>query len=103
MKRTIWMMIVIVTAISGLHAMKIRRAAYLSGKIYPAASVFRIQAIAGKDTVEIPVRDGAFHCLLDPGIYRILIEAKKPGVSTRCFQVKMDPGTRLQLGPVWLE
>jgi hypothetical protein len=103
MKQTVWLFVIIVAAITGLHAMKLKQACFLSGRVFPAACLLRIDAIHDKDTLDVPVNDGAFRLYLSPGGYQILVKGRNPGGQQKIFWVKMGSGQQVQLGNIKLD
>lgn len=51
---------------------------YITGKVTPAESVTAVWAIKGKDSVKALLENGTFALSVQPGTYKVLIDAVDP-------------------------
>jgi hypothetical protein len=103
MKQALWVLIIIVAAISGLHARRLNQASIITGRVSPATAVNQILAIRGTDSVRTILKDGAFILQLKTGRYKIIINAIRPYKDVVKEGIFAEPGKNTDLGEINLE
>jgi hypothetical protein len=103
MRQALWVLIIIVAAISGLHARKLNQASIITGRVSPASAVNQVLAISGRDTSRTVLKDGAFILQLKTGRYRIIINALRPYKDVIKEGIIAEPGKNTDLGEINLE
>jgi hypothetical protein len=103
MKRSMWVMAVIVFAISGIHAMKRFQATSISGKVSPPEGVNMVWALGAKDTIKTTLKEGAFMLPIKAaGQYKVVVDAKDPFKDV-VKEVTVEAGKNTDLGEIKLE
>jgi hypothetical protein len=103
MKRTMWVMAVVVIAISGIHAMQRYQASSISGKVTPPEGVNLVWAMGAKDTVKTPLKDGAFMLPVKAaGQYKLVVDAKDP-FQDAVMEVAVEAGKNTDVGEIKLK
>jgi hypothetical protein len=71
MMKASWVLIIIITAISGLHARRLmKRTGVAKEKIPPSLAVKQIWGINGKDSTKQAIKDGVFILQLNSVPYK---------------------------------
>ncbi len=102
MKKTLATLIVIVIAVASLHAVRVMRQSTISGKISPADAVEVVIAINGTDSLKLKPSEGAFSFIVQPGAWKVWIDAKKPYKDTT-LDADVKEGETTQLGEIKLQ
>jgi hypothetical protein len=103
MRQALWVLIIIIAAISGLHARRLNQTSVITGRVSPAFAVQQILAIRARDTLRTILKDGAFILQLKTGRYIIIINAIKPYKDVIKEGVVAEPGKNTDLGEINLE
>lgn len=102
MKKTIATLIVIVIAVASLHAVRVMRQSSISGKISPADAAEVVIAINGTDSLKVKPSEGAFNFIVQPGAWKVWIDAKKP-YKDATLDADVKEGETTQLGEIKLQ
>lgn len=102
MKKTIATLIVIVIAVASLHAVRVMRQSSISGKISPSDAAEVIMAINGTDTLKVKPADGGFSFIVQPGAWKVWIDAKSPYKDT-LLDADVKEGQTTHLGEIKLQ
>ena len=102
MKKTLATLIVIVIAVASLHAVRVMRQSTISGKISPADAVEVVIAINGTDSLKLKPSEGAFSFIVQPGAWKVWIDANMPSKDTTLGAVGLE-GDPTELGALTLQ
>jgi hypothetical protein len=73
-------------------------------RVFPAGGADHVWAIQGKDSIRMLGNDGAYYITtLNPGHWRIWVNAKSPYHDTELDVMNMRPGMNKDLGEIRLE
>lgn len=75
----------------------------ITGKIKPADGTEAIWVISGKDSTKHAVVSGSFAIGVNPGIYKLVIDAKAPYQDVIMENLEVKPGMTLELGEIFLK
>ena len=103
MKKTLWFLIILIAAISGLHAMRLIQTGMITGRVSPPAYTVQVWAINGKDSIRTTLKDAVFVFQVKAGRYNIIAEAKAPYKNVVKNGVTIDKGNSIDLGEIKLE
>lgn len=103
MIKAFWVLIIIIAAITGLHARRLNQTSLVTGRVVPPTSVNEVWAIRGKDSMRAVPKDGAFVLQLQTGQYRIIIQAHPPYKNIVKEGVVAEEGKNTDLGEIKLE
>ncbi len=103
MKRTMWVVAIVIVAISGIHAMQRNQTSSISGKVTPAEAVNVVWAISAKDTIKTALKEGVFMLPVKAaGQYKVVVDAKDPFKDV-IKDVTVEAGKNTDLGEIKLE
>jgi hypothetical protein len=103
MKKTMWVVAIVVVAISGIHAMKRNQASSISGKVTPSEAVNMVWAMSAKDTIKTALKEGVFMLPVKAaGQYKVVVDAKDP-FKDAIRDVTVEAGKNTDLGEIKLE
>ena len=103
MKKTLATLIVIVIAVASLHAVRVMRQSTISGRISPTDAAEVVIAINGTDSLKIkPAEGGGFSFIVQPGPWKVWIDAKKP-YKDATLDADVKEGQTTQLGEIKLQ
>jgi hypothetical protein len=104
MKMNYLKLILVILAISGLHAIKMMRAPSVKGVVVPEDKIKTIWAIQGIDSTEIKNEDGSFNVKIKPGVWKIIINTKEPYQKTSVlYRIEATEGKNIDLGEINLQ
>jgi hypothetical protein len=100
--KTLWVLIIVIAVVTGLHAHKATQRSAISGKILPQGVGKTIWAIRGHDSLRLITNGGAFHIEAKPGNYTLVIDSKNPYENVFFENILVVDGKTTQLGEVKL-
>ncbi len=103
MKKTVWFLLILVAAISGLHAMRLIQTCIITGRVSPPAYVKQVWVISGKDSVRTTLKDGVFIFQVKPGRYMVVAEAIAPYKNEVKRGVVAESGNTIDVGEIKLD
>ena len=90
-------------AITSVHAVKIMQSGSLQGKVYPANGAENVWAVKGNDSIKIRSSEGDFYITLDPGRWKVVINARSPFRSMLFDTLVVKRGGIVDLGKINLQ
>lgn len=75
----------------------------ITGKIKPVDGADLVWLISGKDSVKHSIVTGNIAINVNPGIYKLIIDAKEPYQDVFMENVEVKPGMTLELGEIFLK
>lgn len=75
----------------------------ISGKVKPPDGTEAIWVVSGKDSSRVTVVTGSFSVNVNPGIYKLIIDAKSPYRDLYMENLEVKPGMTLDLGEIFLK
>jgi hypothetical protein len=104
MKNAIVQLSLVLLCISSVHAVKLLQTSSFHARIFPAGGAGKVWAIQGKDSIRMLGSDGGYYLsTLNPGHWRIWVEAKSPYHDANLDVLNMRPGMNKDLGEIRLE
>ena len=103
MIKAFWVLLIIIAAITGLHARRLIQTSVVTGRISPVTAVNQVWAIRGKDSLRTIPKDGAFILQLKSGQYKIVVVAFPPYKNAVKEDVVAEEGKNTDLGEIKLD
>jgi uncharacterized membrane protein len=75
----------------------------ITGKVKPPDGTEAIWVISGKDSSRVTMVTGSFSVDVNPGIYKLVIDAKSPYQDLYMENLEVKPGMTLDLGEIFLK
>jgi hypothetical protein len=75
----------------------------ITGKVKPPDGTEAIWLVSGKDSSRVSVVTGSFSVSVNPGIYKLVIDAKSPFQDLYMENLEVKPGMTLDLGEIFLK
>ena len=99
MRNAIVQLCLVVMGISSIHAVKLLQTSSFHVKMYPEQGAEKVWAIQGKDSIEMINVNGEYYLRsINPGHWRVWIDAKAPYRKASFDVTDMRPGTDRDLG-----
>jgi len=103
MKNAVVQLSMVLIGVTGVHAVKILQTSSLHTRILPAEGAEEVWAIQGNDSVRLINNDGDYYLsAVNPGPWRVTVDAKKPYKNVNFEIPDMRPGTDKDLGEIRL-
>ena len=104
MRNAVLQLCLVVIGVTSVHAVKLLQTSSIHAKVYPAEGVEKVWAIQGSDSVKMIGNDGDYYLsAVNPGHWRVRIDAKKPYRNVDFQATNVGPGTFKDLGEIRLE
>lgn len=101
MKTAFFQLCLIIFVISGLHAIKLKRAASIKGVVLQDERIKKIWAVQGRDSTEVLNQEGAFDVVVKPGIWKIIINMNDKYQKSRVLEnIRTSEGKNTDLGKI---
>lgn len=75
----------------------------ITGKVNPPDGTEAIWLVSGKDSSRVSVVTGSFSVSVNPGIYKLIIDAKGAYKDLYMENLEVKPGMTLDLGEIYLK
>ncbi len=95
-----WTLVIILMAVSLLHAYKSFQTSGITGRVLPKDGVEQVWAIQGADTLKIIPSKGVFMLEARPGIYKVVVDAKQPNKDVLVESIEVTTGKTTDLGEI---
>ena len=94
----------VLIGVSSVHAVKMLQTASVHTRIFPVDAAERVVAIQGKDSIKMLGSEGDYYLTaVNPGRWKIWVDAKKPYRNTDLEVEDIKPGTERDLGDIILQ
>jgi hypothetical protein len=102
MRNTIVQLCLIVTVITGIHAMRLMQANTINGRVVSPDALEFVWAVQGKDSVIVAAIRGEFALKVKPGVWKLLLHTQTPYKNMIIENVVVTDGKATDLGEIKL-
>lgn len=104
MRNAIVQLVLVITGVSSIHAVKLLQSSSFHIRLSPANGVQRVWAIQGKDSIEMSNVNGEFFLRsIHPGQWRVFVEVAGPFRNVHLEAGDIKPGIDRDLGEIRLQ
>ena len=103
MRNAMVQLCLVIIGVSSIHAVRLLQTSSFHLRTFPADGADRVWAIQGKDSIEMMNVNGEYILRsINPGHWRVSVQANEPFQSVRYDVNDVRPGTDMDLGQIRL-
>jgi hypothetical protein len=103
MRKALFELCLLLSAITCVHAVRIMRTGSINGKVFPSNPRQSVLATNGQDSVRAVSRNGNFRMRVDPGMWKVVVDYKtRSSANVIRENVEVNDGENINLGEIRL-